>query len=47
MDRYERITALHRLLKSARYPVTVATLQDKLGVPAPPSTATWPSCAMR
>ncbi|OUL07123.1 transcriptional regulator, partial [bacterium AM6] len=31
MDRYERITALHRLLKSARYPVTVATLQDKLG----------------
>ncbi|WP_313139938.1 helix-turn-helix domain-containing protein, partial [Stenotrophomonas sp.] len=30
MDRYERITALHRLLKSARYPVTVATLQDKL-----------------
>ncbi|KAG1391480.1 hypothetical protein G6F59_014881 [Rhizopus arrhizus] len=31
MDRYERITALHRLLKSARYPVTVATLQDKRG----------------
>jgi hypothetical protein len=25
MDRYERITALHRLLKSARYPVTVST----------------------
>ena len=30
MDRYERINALHRLLKSARYPVTVATLQEKL-----------------
>lgn len=31
MDRYERINALHRLLKSARYPVTVARLQDQLG----------------
>lgn len=30
MDRYERINALHRLLKSARYPVTVARLQDEL-----------------
>lgn len=31
MDRYERINALHRLLKGARYPVTVARLQDELG----------------
>lgn len=31
MDRYERINALHRILKSARYPVTVARLQDELG----------------
>ena len=31
MDRYERINALHRLLKSARYPVTVPRLQDELG----------------
>lgn len=31
MDRYERINALHRLLKAARYPVTVARLQDELG----------------
>lgn len=31
MDRYERINALHRLLKSARYPVTVARLQEELG----------------
>jgi predicted DNA-binding transcriptional regulator YafY len=31
MDRYERINALHRTLKSARYPVTVARLQDDLG----------------
>ena len=31
MDRYERINALHRTLKSARYPVTVARLQDELG----------------
>lgn len=31
MDRYERITALHRILKSARYPVTVPRLQEDLG----------------
>ena len=31
MDRYERINALHRLLKSARYPVTVMRLQEELG----------------
>ena len=31
MDRYERINALHRQLKSARYPITVAQLQDELG----------------
>lgn len=31
MDRYERILSLHRTLKSARYPVTVARLQDELG----------------
>lgn len=31
MDRYERITALHRLLKSARYPITVPRLQEELG----------------
>ena len=31
MDRYERINALHRLLKASRYPVTVARLQDELG----------------
>lgn len=31
MDRYERINALHRILKSARYPVTVKRLQDELG----------------
>ena len=31
MDRYERILSLHRILKSARYPVTVARLQDELG----------------
>ena len=31
MDRYERINALHRLLKAARYPVTVARLQEELG----------------
>jgi len=30
MDRYERINALHRLLKSARYPVPVGALQEKL-----------------
>lgn len=31
MDRYERILSLHRTLKNARYPVTVAWLQDDLG----------------
>ncbi len=31
MDKIERITALHRTLKSARYPVTVKRLQDDLG----------------
>ena len=31
MDRYERITALHRLLKAARYPVNVKRLQEELG----------------
>ncbi|MEO6365021.1 MAG: YafY family protein [Luteimonas sp.] len=31
MDRYERINALHRTLKSARYPVTVPRLQEELG----------------
>lgn len=31
MDRIERITALHRTLKAARYPVTVKRLQDELG----------------
>lgn len=31
MDRYERILALHRILQNARYPVTVARLQDELG----------------
>jgi predicted DNA-binding transcriptional regulator YafY len=31
MDRYERILALHRTLQAARYPVTVARLQDELG----------------
>jgi predicted DNA-binding transcriptional regulator YafY len=31
MDRYERIIALHRILRSARYPVTVPRLQDELG----------------
>ncbi len=31
MDRYERINALHRILKSARYPVTVPRLQEELG----------------
>ncbi len=30
MDRYERITALHRILKGARYPVNVKRLQDEL-----------------
>jgi len=31
MDRYERIVALHRTLKAARYPVTVPRLQEELG----------------
>ena len=31
MDRYERITALHRTLKGARYPVNVKRLQEELG----------------
>ncbi|WP_147653507.1 helix-turn-helix transcriptional regulator [Vulcaniibacterium gelatinicum] len=31
MERYERINALHRTLKAARVPVTVARLQDELG----------------
>ncbi|HLT43233.1 MAG TPA: WYL domain-containing protein, partial [Luteimonas sp.] len=31
MDRYERIIALHRTLRAARYPVTVKRLQDELG----------------
>ena len=31
MERYERTLALHRILKSARYPVTVARLRDELG----------------
>ncbi len=31
MDRYERITALHRILKAARVPVTVPRLEDELG----------------
>lgn len=30
MDRYERILSLHRILKGARYPVTVKRLQDEL-----------------
>ncbi|MGH8031782.1 MAG: helix-turn-helix transcriptional regulator [Luteimonas sp.] len=30
MDRYERILSLHRILKTARYPVTMARLQDDL-----------------
>jgi predicted DNA-binding transcriptional regulator YafY len=31
MDRYERILTLHRLLKTARYPVTLQHLKDELG----------------
>ncbi len=31
MDRYERILTLHRVLKSARYPVTLARLKQELG----------------
>ncbi len=30
MDRYERILSLHRILRTARYPVTVAKLQEDL-----------------
>ena len=30
MDRYERILSLHRILKSARYPVTLQKLMDEL-----------------
>ncbi|WP_027079664.1 helix-turn-helix transcriptional regulator [Luteimonas mephitis] len=30
MDRYERILSLHRILKTARYPVTVPRLRDEL-----------------
>ncbi|HET8942627.1 MAG TPA: YafY family protein [Rudaea sp.] len=31
MDRYERISTLHRILKSARYPVPLSRLMDELG----------------
>ena len=31
MDRYERILTLHRILKSARYPVPFARLKEDLG----------------
>ena len=31
MDRYERILTLHRILKSARYPVAFARVKDELG----------------
>ncbi len=31
MDRYERTLALHRILKSARYPVSLQRLMDELG----------------
>lgn len=31
MDRYERILTLHRILKSARYPVAFAQIKDELG----------------
>ncbi|MBS7458823.1 helix-turn-helix transcriptional regulator [Coralloluteibacterium stylophorae] len=31
MDRYERILALHRRLKSARYPVSLRALMDEVG----------------
>jgi predicted DNA-binding transcriptional regulator YafY len=31
MDRYERILTLHRMLKSARYPVPFARIKDELG----------------
>lgn len=31
MDKIERITSLHRILKASRYPVTVKRLQEELG----------------
>lgn len=31
MDRYERILILHRILKSARYPVALSRVKDELG----------------
>ena len=31
MDRYERILTLHRMLKSARYPLPLARMMDELG----------------
>jgi predicted DNA-binding transcriptional regulator YafY len=31
MDRYERILTLHRILKTARYPVPLARIMDELG----------------
>jgi predicted DNA-binding transcriptional regulator YafY len=31
LDRYERILCLHRILKAARYPVTLKRLMDELG----------------
>ncbi len=31
MDRYERILTLHRMLKSARYPVPLARIKEELG----------------
>jgi predicted DNA-binding transcriptional regulator YafY len=31
VDRYERILSLHRILKAARYPVTLKRLMDELG----------------
>ena len=31
MDRYERILSLHKILKTARYPVPLARLMEELG----------------
>jgi len=31
MDRYERALSLHRMLKSARYPVPTRRMMDELG----------------
>ena len=31
MDRYDRIFALHKRLKAARYPVAADTLEEELG----------------